>query len=216
MAAEVGKVASVAAASVGKFLGVAVASIGKIIGVTMPAGGGEPEEFSADIAAAADAWMLKDSGGGSYSFWASLTNNAYTNYQYSWGFLIKNVTIEQGSTIDSCTVTLTAAGNSSTTWGFPVSFNNTDDAVDPANAAAVVALAKTGSVTWSGASSWTTNTVKTSPELKTIFQTVIDRPGWASGNDIMVIIGISSGSDKAYHNAYVASKMAHIDITYTA
>ena len=42
MAAEVGKVASIAAASIGKIMGVAEASIGKMVGVAMPAGGGFP------------------------------------------------------------------------------------------------------------------------------------------------------------------------------
>lgn len=44
----------------------------------------------------------------------------------------------------------------------------------------------TPSVDWDSIPSWVNGATYTSPELKTIFQTIIDRPGWSFGNAIGV------------------------------
>ncbi len=58
----------------------------------------------------------------------------------------------------------------------------------------------TASVTWAPAA-WTTGVDYSTPNLKTVVQEIVDRPGWASGNSMVFIVtGAGSRSAEAWDN----------------
>lgn len=118
-----------------------------------------------------------------------------------------NVTIPAGSTINSAVVSLTARGSwsgtpaNSTWYG-----HDTDSATAPTNFAGWTALVKTtASVAWNSIAAWTDNVVYDSPDLATIVQEIIDRGGWASGNNLALTWEGASGSDTRSGDSYDGS-----------
>jgi hypothetical protein len=83
---------------------------------------------------------------------------------------------------------------SGVTYGAPpnvllnIYFNDIDNAVAPTSVAEVNALDLTSPIAWNFTTQVSDGDTINSPELKTILQTVIDRPGYAAGNAIQVII----------------------------
>jgi hypothetical protein len=159
-------------------------------------------------------------------FWGDLTldtSSAYlvfgkvSSIPYHSFFRFPGVTIPQGSTINSCILTLTAYTTSSTeTCALMVAFNDVDNAVAPTTYGDTEVLEDTAAtVSWSPGS-WTADTSYQSPEIKTALQEVVDRAGFASGNAVQVIIyddGSSSGANRrAYH--LDASLYVNYDVVY--
>ncbi len=72
----------------------------------------------------------------------------------------------------------------------------------------------TASVAWNGIPSWTTtNETHQTPDLAAIIQEVIDRPGWASGNAI-VVISEGTGERIAHSHDGVPSAAALLHVEY--
>ncbi len=98
-----------------------------------------------------------------------------------------NVTIPAGSTILSAHVTFVLTdpmfANEHTANCY---FNNVDNAVAPTTLAEAEALVKTDPVLWNVPAGGIGDPIDTA-DLKYILQTIIDRPGWASGNAIQYI-----------------------------
>lgn len=56
-------------------------------------------------------------------------------------------------------------------------------------------------VAWDSIPSWVAGTSYASPDLSSIFQAIIDRPGWASGNAVQLFWVDDGSSFNAYRNA---------------
>lgn len=111
-------------------------------------------------------------------------------YTYHCFFRYPAININPGSTIISAIITF----NSGISMGYTNEIttrwycNDVDDAVAPTSYAEFVALIKTTAyVDWVDDTNWQDNQAYDSPDFKTIVQEVVDRPGWTSGNALMVM-----------------------------
>ncbi|MFW9899899.1 MAG: hypothetical protein ACFFDY_01270 [Candidatus Thorarchaeota archaeon] len=79
-----------------------------------------------------------------------------------------------------------------------------DTATTPTSCADVVAMnLTTASVNWNNEGAWTLDTAYDSPDIKTIIQEIVNRGGWASGNDIQILVmenGSSTGAFRSFSN----------------
>lgn len=130
----------------------------------------------------------------------------------------QNVTIAQSSNISQADYSVVAVDtDSSTTYNCNIYCNAADNASNPANGSALMALSLTSSSTnVSGLN--TTNGVRYTYNIANAVQEVINRGGWSSGNAIMPL-WVDNGSStnrrwNDYNNGGV-SVAAKLDITYT-
>lgn len=115
---------------------------------------------------------------------------------------VPDIAIIPGSTINSAFFRFTANGLANgVSCFFKVYMNDIDDASAPFNYAAFNALALTGYIAMGGGASWTDGNTYDTPEIKTLVQTVVDRPGWVSGNKMQLIIKNNSSDNNAYRKA---------------
>jgi len=106
-----------------------------------------------------------------------------------------NVTIPQGSTIRSAWARFMAY-DSQVISGIVLKcyFVNADDPDAPADQAELDGFSLTSAVNWTSIPLWSDGIRYTTPDLKTILQTIVDRSGWASGNAVILIIEDNSSA----------------------
>lgn len=114
------------------------------------------------------------------------------------GFVrFQNVTIPQGATILTAVLKVRASDLSSTTTGLhgKVRANAIDDAIAPTSAATHDALARTtAGVDWDP-TAWVLGTQYSPPDLSAVIQEIVNRGGWASGNDLMLLVDDDGSTD---------------------
>lgn len=168
--------------------------------------------FSAQIAASAD-----DAQQSADTVTLGDNNiNISATTQYG-GFRFNNVTIPAGATINSADITLTTYSDSYDDPDTTIYGEDIDDA--PAFTTTTNNISgrtlTTASVAWTATNIGTAN--KASPDIKSIIQEIIDRPGWTSGNDIAIIIKGNSGTSTFRVRAYdYGSGYPQLNIDYTA
>ena len=164
---------------------------------------------------------VTDTADDGFEVFGSLTNVQFgAGYASGATFLLYcrflNVTVPQGATIDSSTLTL----NITDVTGTP---NTTLYGVDEDNAAA---FADPGNMP----SAATRTTASADPDpagtgtkvitITTIVQEIVDRAGWASGNSMAFVADNNAGSGDNYWFAEdyedAGTAEAVLDITYTA
>jgi len=134
-------------------------------------------------------------------------------------FRFINVTIPNASTINSAHLTLIASAASSNSAPALIIYgNDIDDAANPADHAAYVALTRTtASVAWAPAKT-SLNEEYNTADITTIIQEIVDRGSWASGNAMAIFIednGSSSGNYTAcWHHDGASAKSAVLNIVY--
>lgn len=148
----------------------------------------------------------------------------YFGFATAEGFArFTSVSIPNAATIESAVLELLASQDfSDTTVRLRVSANDVDDAtaaIDDAAWAQKLAALTTATVDWSPGA-WVTDNWYASPDLAAVIQEIIDRPGWASGNALQLIIrdnGSDSGAKRTFrardHGALSGPKLT---ITYAA
>ena len=158
------------------------------------------------VGASTDDCMRLKSGAGFFLTGNAIESgaNGAVNYQYGSGMRFTNITILKGSTIDSAKLTLTdIAGNSGTVCRTRISAEDVDDAITFADDGAAFdtrwAARTTARVDWDGIAAWTVNLEYDSPEIKTVIQEIIDRDGWASGQDMVIFW--DDFDDRSDHNS---------------
>ena len=151
---------------------------------------------------------------------AVVTSGTNISVDFSYrlaGLRFTNITIPQGATINSATLTVYLPNASYdspdvTIWGEDI-----DDAPTFTTGANNISsrTPTTATVVWSASSIGTG--VKVSPELKTIIQEIVNRAGWVSGNAIALILKGNSTSALRF-DTYEdgAGANAELDIDYTA
>ena len=186
-------------------------------------GGGGSTTWSAQIVASGDdgwwdqAMNFENSG--------TTTKVGFSGMMYvnenSW-FRFQNVTVPQGSTISTATLTLIGASNATATFDMILRGEDTDDSTAYSSRTdAHSASNTTANVTWSGSSSWATGDSHDSPEIKTVIQEITDRTGWASGNDLTLRLlygGSGLGGEYYLFKTFddSAGVSASLSITYTS
>src|SRR5690606_25048014 len=107
---------------------------------------------------------------------ASLEVNSFTRFT--------NITIPQGATISSAKIQIVAASSIAST-----AVNTTISALDADNASAPTTISEadsatrtTASVDWNSVPAFIAGTTYDSPDISSVIQEVVNRPGWNSGN----------------------------------
>ena len=131
-----------------------------------------------------------------------------------------NTTIPQGATISSVKLTFQAAFTSTgTVCNANVYFNDVDNATAPTTYTEANDKAVTAAISWNSVVGWTANSDYDSPSIVSILQAIVNRPGWASGQAMMVLVKNNSSSlDARRHpKTYEASTTlcARLVVTYT-
>ena len=111
--------------------------------------------------------------------------------QYGCGMRFTNITIPKGASITEAYLTLRAdVSEDGATCNTRISAEDVDDAPTFANDAAAFdtrwAARTTARVNWDNIAAWVEDTDYDSPDIKTVIQEVIDRDGWASGQDMVI------------------------------
>ena len=131
------------------------------------------------------------------SWFSYLMGGSYGQvYYYNSYFRMSNVEIPQGVTIKSATLTITCAheldlGYSSGNYkGFNMDCSCADYDTSPSFSTVGVfkGLARTVVVNWfvPTGTIWTVGERYITPDLTTCFQQIVNRPGWVSGNNILI------------------------------
>lgn len=107
--------------------------------------------------------------------------------------------IPQGAVISSAILSFVAnASDSGTSVKSNIYGNDVDDATAPTNYTEAEALNLTSAVVaWDDLESWTAGSSYNSPDIKTVIQEIVSRPGWVSGNGLMIVIR-NNGSTTAH------------------
>lgn len=124
----------------------------------------------------------------------TITGRHNTAGVYRGFYRFQNVTIPQGSTINSATFSAQAVDTTSTsTYATKLYANAADNPSNPANATALHALSLTTANTTVTTNLSTTNSVRNSFDVTSVVQEIVNRAGFASGNALM-ILWIDNGS----------------------
>ena len=119
--------------------------------------------------------------------WARVARGEDSAIWYKAYFRFPNISVAQGATIQNSylkvIISLASGTGAATIVGTDV-----DNVTQPVNGSdGVHSLHTTASVAWSNPTANGTNYVS-SPDIATIIQEIVDRPGWSSGNAIMIQI----------------------------
>lgn len=168
--------------------------------------------FSAQVAASSDD---ADQAAGTVDLTAS-TMNANSASQYI-GLRFLNVTIPNAATINSASISLNFTSASYDDPDVTIYAEATDDSTTFTTGSSNISgrTSTSATVTWTATGIGTGT--KTSPDIKTVIQEIVNRGGWTSGNDINIIIKGNGGSSAFRIRSYDAgSDYPQINIDYTA
>jgi hypothetical protein len=154
--------------------------------------------------------------------------HAADQYKQGGGMRFLNITIPKGATIDAAYLTITARDSDNLNdVNSKIHGEDVDDAATFSDLADYQGRDRTTAVVnWDGIASWTENVEYNSPEIKTIIQEIIDRAGWASGNDLVIFwddhddrsthTNNTERTGKAYDYSTTACPKLHIEYTSPA
>lgn len=130
------------------------------------------------------------------------------------GALFRNVAIPAAATITTCFVRFTGAATDTRNGNDVIRFEYADDPTNPTDYSGVASRTRTtASVTWPAASPTSGVTIDT-PDLSTVLQEVIDRPGWVSGNNVHLLIDWVSGNNDvqlaSFNHATLTEPVLHV------
>jgi hypothetical protein len=149
-----------------------------------------PEE---KVAASSDDCTV-NSNSATFTLLNVLYVNDFSGINFDWqsGMRFTSVPVPAGATIDSANITLRAANTivtfNATSWAI----EDVDDAATFTNWADFNGRSRFGAVAWTPAA-WASGNDYTSPDLKTLVQQVVDRGGWASGQDMAFFLTPTAG-----------------------
>ena len=132
------------------------------------------------------------------------------------GLRFTGVTIPAGSTINSASLDFNVPSTSFDSPDLTIYAEDTDDAATFAASANNVSgrTPTTATATWTATDIGTG--IKTSADFAAVVQEVINRGGWASGNDINIILkGRTAAADFRFSASDGANPEAEINIDYT-
>lgn len=137
-------------------------------------------------------------------------------------FRYLNVTIPNGATITSATLTLRATNTPAAYPATTLSLDAADNATAPTSGAGWTSRVRTtANAAWTP-TAWAFGVFYTSPSFAAAVQEVVNRPGWASGNALLVLWDTAVAGWGGVVNNLQASDYsgnptlaAVLDITYT-
>lgn len=132
-----------------------------------------------------------------------LVNDATTNQEV--GMRFQSIDIPAGATIDSAYIDFVVDEADSGVANLIFYGEDVDDADNFSDIYGDISsrVKTSSSVSWSNIAEWTTaGEIKSSPNIASIVQEIVDRPGWVSGNDIVIIV---TGSGERTAESYDGS-----------
>ncbi len=131
------------------------------------------------------------------------------------GMRFRSVTIPPGALITNAWIRFVADESNSGVTNLTFFAEATDDAaIFSSSDGNITGRTKTAaSVAWTGVPSWTTGTTyQTGANLAPIIQEVINRPGWASGNDLVIIVtGTGTRTAESHDGAPALAPFLHVE-----
>ncbi|MGH7754549.1 MAG: hypothetical protein ACREN5_17220, partial [Gemmatimonadales bacterium] len=135
---------------------------------------------------------------------------------FTIGTRFQNITIPAGAIITNAYVEFTASETKSGTTSLTFDGQASDNAPTFTHGTAnfnITSRAKTSaSVTWNNVPTWNIGVAYQTPNLSAIIQEIVNRPGWASGNSLVIIVSGSGDRDaKTYENSSTQAALLHVD-----
>lgn len=143
---------------------------------------------------------------------ATITLNANDRWA---GLLFDNITIDQGDTINTASITFPVSGGANDDPHFDIYAEDTDDASTFTSSSNNISgrTPTTAKTTWN-ATGVGAGAVA-SPDIAAVIQEIIYRPGWASGNAIAILLDCLSTNSFRF-DTYDGSGTITLNIDYTA
>jgi len=188
----------------------AMLTVGGVAAAWAACAGGSTLEVR--VAASADDAEESMSGGG-----MDLTGGLDIGTPVIVGLRFQNITIPQGSTITNAYVEFTSEDNDSPTINLTFTGQAIDDAPTFTTTSFNISNRTTtsASVTWNNVPAWTNNVTYQTPDLSTIIQEIVNRPGWASGNGLVIMVTASAIERDAYSYNGSSTKAPLLHVEYT-
>jgi len=122
-------------------------------------------------------------------------DRSVTEWDNESALRFQNVTIVQGATILTAILRLRAQSSTGAAWNTFIEGEDNDDASSiPVDFDWHDARPRTTArVVWTPAA-WVATTIYSSPDISAVIQEIIDRPGWVSGNNIILYWGDNQGT----------------------
>lgn len=165
----------------------------------------------------------EDDGGTVGGSWG-LYNN-WQSFGYDWnsadksGFRFQTVAIPNGATIDAAYIEVKCASAGSGTVNAKVYGEDADDCATFSTEANFDGRSTTGGVDWDVSSAWSADSWYQSSSLTTAIGNITSRGGWATGQDLCILIkddGTSSGNYRYYYDYSSGSaNAAKLHVEYT-
>lgn len=105
--------------------------------------------------------------------------------------LFSSVTIPQGATISSASITLKSDGSGDLPVPVDIYASDADNPLAPASNAECTGATPTTASTYWNIESWSTS--NQSPDIKSVIQEIVNREGWQSGNSILLFVKYRNG-----------------------
>lgn len=150
--------------------------------------GGAPVTVHAQVGATLDDGSWHNEGAGSTSSnGANVTvGDTSSTDNARWGWTRHVLNVPQGAPISTADVTMKSAATSTVFPAITIVAVDVDDGPAYVNRAQYNGLSQTSAaVAWTP-TVWTNAASYTTPDLKTVLQEIVDRPGWVSGNHILL------------------------------
>ena len=131
-------------------------------------------------------------------------------------FIFENVAIPAGATITSAVFNMQAGGaRAEDTCKVKIYGDDVDDAAVPANAAGAKAEPLTTAyVSWT-IGHWVDQGMYATPDLSAVIQEIIDRAGWASGNNIQLFLNDDGSDENARRHCTADYDVNNLNLTIT-
>ena len=131
------------------------------------------------------------------------------------GVRFQNLAIPQGATISSASIEFTIKTQDATATSLTVYGQNTNSASQFGSSNYDISgrTKTTASVSWPSLPNPAVNSKLTTPEIKTVVQEIVNRAGWASGNNMAFIL-TGSGTRNAFSYDDTPTKAAVLRVTY--
>jgi hypothetical protein len=134
------------------------------------------------------------------------------------GLRFQNLQIPQGATVQNVYVEFTADESDSGASNFTFQGEDVDSAAALTSTDFDLSsrVKTTASVTWNSVPSWSTGSKYQSPDLTSIVQEIVNRAGWSSGNDLVMVVS-STGTRVAESREGSSSNAAllHVELIAT-
>lgn len=130
------------------------------------------------------------------------------------GMRFQNVAVPKGATITAATITFTVDESKSASTSLTIRAQAVNDAAAFSTATRNISTRAltNASVTWAPGAWTTVGQTQVSPNLASVIAEVTNRSGWASGNDIVIVVnGSGSRVAEAYDGVAASAPLLHIE-----